>query len=298
MIEMCKAVMTGFSNYIYQNHLLVLAIGAAILLLFFREKKGCERIAVLGLVMSILLWIPVSGLILMKLQTSLYSYESLWSSLVPVPALIALGAVTVMQKQEKDSKQYAVSAVVVLLLIFLLGNMGNISIVQAEEQKDSSEIGQIMVAVQMEQYNNRGDYGADKLWAPSEVITELRERSGEITLLYGRDLWETKVAAYAYDSYDADIISLFDLMESLSETDIYEGIEDPEAKENAMNERGLTEGRIMALAKMSGSGLWIMPRSAERRINYALHTLETEYNYRVDVVTTVENYIIYRIEEY
>jgi len=323
MMEMCRSVMNGFASYILQNHMLVLALGTILLLLVVREKKSGGRLAIYSLVMCLVLWIPVTGAILMKMQTSFYGYESLWSSLVPVPVLIALGGVLLLQREEngvalqkpaqeekksekekadqvqkKKEIRLAVGSVAVFLLIFLLGNMGRIQTVSVAEVEmiDNTELKQLVTSIHLEQL--KGDeQGLDRVWAPREVIVKAKEYSGDITLLYGRDLWEAEAAAYSYDAYEADSVALFEFMESLKEEDPYAAIEDVELKESAMNDRGLRDGMVMAYAKMMGAGLWVMPRSAETRMNYALEALEEEYGYRVDVASSTSNYIVYRIEE-
>lgn len=339
MIEMMKTAMSGFTSYISNNHMLVLALAAAVWILVLREKKNSVRVALLALGMSLALWIPITGMILMKLQTSFYGYESLWSGLVAVPALIALGGVVFLQWEERravhpeeevesekkprhlkkvenaeetvahsmrsdqtklgngtQDVKLAMGAALVFLAIFLLGSMGRIQVVDANENDNTTELRQLISMVVMEQ-SKGGDIGRDKLWAPSEIVLKAREMNGDITLLYGRDLWEGEAAAYSYDSYEADSIALYEFMESLKEGDPYDAITDEAAYETAMSDRGIIDGMVIAYAKMMGSGLWVMPKSAESRVNYALEVLEEEYGYKVDVVSNTVNYIIYRIEE-
>lgn len=363
MIEMMKTAMSGFTNYISNNHMLVLALAAMVWVLALRGKKSGIRVALLTLGMCLVLWIPVTSVILMKLQTSFYGYESLWGSFVAVPAMIALGGVLFLQWEEKktagpneesadmeklgrqkktenaegaetleetayaekarhlrktenvkesllqrlaqkriklwngkEDVKLALGVALVFLAIALLGNMGRIQVVDAYENNTSPELRQLLSSIVMEQAKG-GNIGRDKLWAPAEIIMKAREMNGDITLLYGRDLWESEAAACSYDNYGSDYVDLYEFMESLWEVDPLDIIEDGEIRETAMNDRGITDGMVVANAKMLGSGLWVMPRCAENRLNYALEVLEKEYCYKVDVVSTTTNYIIYKIEE-
>lgn len=51
------------------------------------------------------------------------------------------------------------------------------------------------------------------LWAPKAILEYARETDASIKLLYGRNMWDQWLNAYAYDAYSEDMVSLYQWME-------------------------------------------------------------------------------------
>lgn len=58
------------------------------------------------------------------------------------------------------------------------------------------------------------------LWASKDVLQEIRRQTGEVSVVYGRDMWEPKAGAYDYEIYSATMISAYEWMEDVEDISV------------------------------------------------------------------------------
>lgn len=139
------------------------------------------------------------------------------------------------------------------------------------------------------------------MWGPSSVLEALRKQTGEIRLLYGRNMWEPEAAAYAYDTYPVEQQRLFDWMESINRGDAYEiplglkiYLEDITAVwDGSLAGRDLADAYMLQLAVEHGSRLWVFPDRATERINLACGKLQEEYGLRAQMLGEMAGYTVW-----
>lgn len=157
---------------------------------------------------------PVTAVCLMLYQTRFYNYEWIWS-LVPVTAVIAAGGSVLLDKMWEDytypkKNRYlraAAFTAAVVALFFFGGSMG-----QWSWYDDVTGDGRAQVEVVLEQMVAEQAGEEIFLWAPKEVMACARAYSGEIRLLYGRDMWDAALGAYTYEVYDETRQELYQWM--------------------------------------------------------------------------------------
>lgn len=168
-----------------------------------------------GMLLTVLATCPVTAVALMIYQTKFYDYVWLWS-LVPVSLMIGWAAVTLWNEfYEKRWKgqllRPACCAVFGLALLVLCGNLGGFSPDWEQQAQDRSNTEKML-----DYLTESGKNSNICLWAPSELTAHVRALNGEVQLLYGRNMWEEALNGYSYDVYDAEIVRLYEWMESLS----------------------------------------------------------------------------------
>ena len=240
MSELLRNAVSGWQRYTDSGKYAVLFLG--VLLAFFylwaneeqrraaEQKKEVAQVpgkvfVVYGVVTAILVACPLTAVMLMKYQTRFYDYE--WTfSLVPITAVIAYGAVYLGWEYfgrkcqlGKQQKYFGCAAAACLLLtvIVLCGNLGKDSawndgkVFGGQSVAESEE----KVRILLDKLRENGDNEDIFLWAPKEIMMGVRGVTGEITLLYGRNMWDAALNAYAYDTYDSESTALYQWMESL-----------------------------------------------------------------------------------
>ncbi len=292
----------GFTNYVMENHMLVLAVATIIYIMLKDKKKSKSVLLFLGAssAMAFLVWFPVTGAILMKYQTSLQHYEALWN-LVPVPALIGFGAICLIQNEfaGENNKRKTLSMIlgvgITFILIAMLGNMGAIRTMSQDQATAAREKKQVINLLRGEGLIKEDDE-LGKVWAPTEILEVARQEDAGITLLYGRDLWDGKIAAYGYDQYNHNIVRLYDFMDGIAQEGLSFGSEDEFLREQNFRNRAKEDCMILKLALENGSAIWIFPESCKERMQYATDALWEEYGYKVDVVAIINGYVVYNAE--
>lgn len=317
MKELLQNALYGPGSYFQSNHTAVLAGGVLLYFFVSGAKVSAREKRLLGLtaVMLVLVLFPVSAAALMLYQTGFYSYPWIWS-LVPVTLCIAWGSVKLLweltaqkRRDGKEGLRLAAGVAVLLALLVLTGNLGNLRGVSEEEKSRQSAARQ--VADYMEEILQAKE---TMLWAPRTVLEAVRMQSGEIRVLYGRDMWEPAAAAYAYDTYSMERQRLFDWMEALGngntgeipvglavflEETFYDRIREPGTgweKRQDQELWSLLDAYMLRLAAQSGSRIWVFPQGAEERITRACGRLQEEYGLQAQAVGEVADYMIWCCE--
>lgn len=300
MRELLQNVLYGSGSYFQSNHMVVLVLG--ILLYFFvagRTLKTLEKrlLWVTALMLALVLF-PGSAAALMLYQTRFYSYHWIWS-LVPATLCIAWGGTLLLWEltgqQRGDGKaglRLAAGMAALLALLLLTGNLGNIRNA-SKEQEPARQAAAYLEEVQ--------GIREALVWGPRSVLEALRRRTGEIRLLYGRNMWEPEAAAYAYDTYPMEQQRLFDWMESIEKGDAYEMplglkiyLEDMAAVwDGSQARRVLADAYMLQLAVDQGSRLWVFPAQATERIYQACGMLQEEYGLRAQMLGETAGYTVW-----
>lgn len=283
MRELLQNAINGPAVYFQSNHMAVLVLG--LLLYFLSAGRRCQirERRLLGLTVAVLVLVlfPASGACLMLYQTRFYSYPWIWS-LVPVTLCIAWGGVWLLweltgqhRRDGRASLRLAAGIGVMLALLLLLGNLGRVQTVSEEEKAERSRAAQVVAYLQ-----EIPQMQETLLWGPRQVLEAARQQTGEIRVLYGRNMWEPEAAAYAYDAYTEEEQRLFDWMEAL-------------ASETAESGANRTDAYAMFTAVEYGARIWVFPAEATERIALAGDWLQEEYDLQVQALGEVAGYTIW-----
>lgn len=166
-------------------------------------------------VSAFLCMVPVTAVILMQYQTRFYDYEWIWS-VVPMTAAAAWGATEFLDFcwNGLTASRLRKSLPVIFLLLAVLALCGGpwrSGIDREVQQEKRQQAGEVLSLIA-----ESGD-GEICLWAPREILEYARERSGSFRLLYGRNMWEESLNAYAYDVYPQEIRELYLWMENVQQ---------------------------------------------------------------------------------
>jgi len=203
---------------------------------------------------------PVTAAALMLYQTKFYDYQWIWS-VVPVTAVIACGAVGFLAKYK-----YSLKLTVLLLgILSLCGSLGS-RLCGDANGKQAQDIKGLLTCVREEMQEE-----AVCLWAPSEILEYARETDPSIKLLYGRNMWDQWLNAYAYDVYSEDLEELYLWMEETAASGTCEDI-----------------SGYVADALAAGANCILLPESLEEGI---IKGMDEELNVRV---IKVEGYYLLR----
>ncbi|MBR1930624.1 MAG: hypothetical protein IJ833_03980 [Lachnospiraceae bacterium] len=162
---------------------------------------------------------PPTAAVLLRYQTGFYHYEWLWS-LVPVTVLLAYGGTLLSDTYIRDGvrgtarEKWRSAGLLVLLAAVLLlsGGLGqSVEGVEITAQR-TADVADILDELKKEQQ----DAGEICLWAPRDILQYTRAVDGDITLLYGRNMWDRYLDGYTYDTYDETEKGLFLWMERLA----------------------------------------------------------------------------------
>ncbi len=283
MRELLQNAISGPAVYFQSNHMAVLVLG--LLLYFLAAGRRCrpreKRLLGLTAVLLALVLFPASGACLMLYQTRFYSYPWIWS-LAPVTLCIAWGGTQLLWEltgqNRRDGRaplRLAAGIGVLLALLLLLGNLGRVRTVSEEEKAQRSRAAQVVSYLQ-----EIPQMQETLLWGPHSVLEAARQHTGEIRVLYGRNMWEPEAAAYAYDVCTEEEQRLFDWMEAL-ESDAAESGSDR------------TDAYAMFTAVEYGARIWVFPAEATERIALAVDWLQGEYDLQVQALGEVAGYTIW-----
>lgn len=283
MRELLQNAVNGPAVYFQSNHMAVLVLG--LLLYFLSAGRRCQirERRLLGLTAAVLVLVlfPASGACLMLYQTRFYSYPWIWS-LVPVTLCIAWGGAQLLweltgqhRRDGRASLRLAAGIGVMLALLLLLGNLGRVQTVSEEEKAERSRAAQVVAYLQ-----EIPQMQETLLWGPRQVLEAARQQTGEIRVLYGRNMWEPEAAAYAYDACTEEEQRLFDWMEAL-------------ASETAESGVDRTDAYAMFTAVEYGARIWVFPAEATERIALAGDWLQEEYDLQVQALGEVAGYTIW-----
>lgn len=163
-----------------------------------RETEKGMILAVYAAVMLLLCICPVTAAFLMLYQTRFYDYYWVFAY-VPVTLVLALGisAIIVLLWKKDVSKKGVLKAgagtVMILFVIFLCGAGGG-------QEQDSTPMNDYKkTALLLERIKE--EMGEEKicLWAPEETMASARRVSPDVTLIYGRNIWDRALDAYSFE---------------------------------------------------------------------------------------------------
>ncbi len=227
MRALLESAWLGWERYT-GNHKLTALLLAALLFFWFggmgrRARDAVGKMAFYTSLMTAACVCPISAAFLMLYQTRFYSYEWIWS-LVPATAMTAAcGAVFLGRIWEnyscfsvKGLLRACLPTLALVLLVFLGGSLGQENWGGEVTERDRERIGETLRELEQE--------GQEIcLWAPREVMACARAYSGEIRLLYGRDMWDSALGSYSYEVYDGTRQELYQWMTQAEESGRLEG---------------------------------------------------------------------------
>lgn len=252
MAELVRSAWLGWRGFIGDGKVMALFF-AALLFLQMRPKKAVKGSFVLYAVAgAVLCVVPVTAAFLMLYQTRFYDYEWVWS-LVPLTAVTAYGISEFLVEYWKDFKgnlwkKGLPAALLLVCVILLCGGLGR----TAWDRKEETQERQRAQTLLWELREKSGD-GPICLWAPESVMEYAREFDGGIQLIYGRNMWDLVLNAYAYDTYDQAATALYHWMGQVAE----------KLPEGDGNEEGRAAARWCAeTARSRGVNCILLPEDA------------------------------------
>lgn len=157
--------------------------------------------------------VPVTAAVLMMYQTKFYDYEWIWS-VVPVTAMTAFGMTVVYtgcyEKYWKNKLlKPAAFAALGLALLALCGNLQGSWYRTADSGQQEEKTGKIL-----DELNQNGNTKDICIWAPRVIMESVRALDGNVTMPYGRNMWDDSLNAYSYDTYGPELVKLYEWMEN------------------------------------------------------------------------------------
>ncbi len=180
---------------------------------FRKSLLPASALIIASLILSLLLMIPVTALIFRKFQTVFFTYRTLWVMIPAVP-LSAFVLTLSCEKLKSFGKKIFIPAVILGLFVILsCGRFGSsLPKVKGAELPGlkEEEITFKEAAPVLEKLSSLPD---DSIVLTTPALTEyLRQYTGSIKTLYGRDIWDGSLAAYNYNTYSDEVKELYDWM--------------------------------------------------------------------------------------
>lgn len=277
MTELLRNAWTGWTEYTEAGKLAALLLAVLLFLWFGRRWKEQGALVLYTSVMTVCCIVPLSAVVLMLYQTKFYDYEWIWS-MVPLTTVIAYGIALFWTEycgEYKGGRWRKSLPLTALLLaaVLLCGNMG----IQSRENRGQKAEKERATTV-LEALAEKRPEGEGCLWAPREILEYARETDASLKLLYGRNMWDYALNAYAYDSYDERTGLLYRWMTQVEEN----GEADLKAEGT---QAAVSLEEIAGYALDAGVTLVLFPETVEsetiKRMEKALgaevHTLEGYY---------------------
>ena len=148
---------------------------------------------------------PLTAVLLMLWQTKFYDYEFVWT-IVPLTALIACAGVLALAhllSLAEKPKQKLLLAFFALAILLLCGRLGNPKWTVKNVNAERKEVGAVLSSLTADPSE------PICLWAPKKVMENARSLSGEVTLLYGRNMWQEHLNAFSYEEYTQEQRDLY-----------------------------------------------------------------------------------------
>lgn len=151
---------------------------------------------------------PVAAL-LMKYQTAYYEYVWIWC-LIPMTAFLAWGLSVCgegLLPRCAKGKRLALGALAVMVL-WMCGRMTwqlPPEVTGPADREALSEEKEILEEL-------AGEHESLLLWAPKETMEYARELTPRAVLVYGRDMWDSRLGSYTYEVYEARRQNLYEWM--------------------------------------------------------------------------------------
>ena len=206
MGELLKNAFLGFRAMNGQGKLFAILFLVLLLCFLWKLGEGKQReLLSYGGIAAVLCIFPVTAVLLMLWQTKFYDYEFVWT-IVPLTALISCGIVLVMERLLSfgdKPKQKLLLAFFALAILLLCGKLGNPKWTVANVNAQRKEVSAVLQSLKA------GEDQTICLWAPKKVMENARSLDGEVTLLYGRNMWQEHLNAYSYEEYSQEQRDLY-----------------------------------------------------------------------------------------
>lgn len=268
---------------------------AALLILWLKGKKTTDnkvnRLMVYTLVMAAVLLCPVTAALVGVYQTAFYDYEWAWS-MVPVVIILAYTGVVLHEELlDELTKWKKVLAVgLVIMFLFVCISRGGILTVDAQENRARVRTSEIVACLDKE-------VGQEKfvLWAPKEIMQEVRRQTGELLLVYGKDMWDAKSGAYDYEAYSEEFIAAYEWMELIAV--LAQDVATQEIFDTLYVEYPVVGKEKNYLCTMLdvGMNVLVLPGFAAEYFDDAVQELAEEYQRTVEKVYT-QQYVLYLLK--
>lgn len=245
----------GWLRYTNSGKLAVVVLASLLFLWLSGKWRKQTVLFSYSALMSLFCIVPVTAMVLMLYQTRFYGYEWIWS-LVPMTIVSAWGITELLEGvwggfSLSSWKKGLPVTLLLLAILALCGGLGKNVIDRNAELARRQQASEVVDKVLEDQ---SGDIC---LWAPREILEYARAQSGSLRLIYGRNMWDQSLNAYAYDTYPREIQELYLWMENVEPTGTAL-VEDAEQGEL------LLEGEAcMTAAAQAGVNCILLPESMD-----------------------------------
>ncbi len=293
IVELLHQALQGTERYFTTNRMIVLLLALLLAGIFSSRKMAGEkanRMLVYTVVLVFLLICPVTAAGILLYQTGYYEYEWAWS-MVPVTVVLAYG-ITLLLKQKFAEKKLIVGTLVVAVVLFLSGNQGTLQSAEAMELEARTQVRGILHCLNEQP-------GQKLLWAPKNIMQEVRRQNGKILLIYGRDMWDAKAGAYDYEAYNETLTQAYLWLEEITELErqLKDVTEAGKAFAEICEERALEEPIEAYLWTMVDAGVnaYVLPGRTAELLRDELETIVKQRGMTIETAYT-DSYTIYFLD--
>ncbi|MCH5341201.1 MAG: hypothetical protein J1E01_07025 [Acetatifactor sp.] len=245
----------GWLRYTNSGKLTAVLLASLLFLWLSGKWKRQKVLFSYSALMSLFCIVPVTAMVLMLYQTRFYDYEWIWS-LVPMTIVCAWAGTALLEEtwggfSLSSWKKGLPVTLLLLAILALCGGLGKNVIDRNDELARRQQASEVVDKVLEDQ---SGDIC---LWAPREILEYARAQSGALRLIYGRNMWDQSLNAYAYDTYPREIQELYLWMENVEPTGTA-------LVEDADQGELLLEGEAcMTIAAQAGVNCILLPESLD-----------------------------------
>lgn len=236
MTELLRNAWTGWSDYKGGGKLAALLLAVLLFLWLTGKVKEQAALLVYTTVVTVCCILPVTAVLLMLYQTRFYDYEWIWS-MVPLTAVTAYGITLFLARQWGgfERRNWPRALPVTLLLLAALALCGSLGGDGEARKAGRAEREEAYRTVELLKENCPGENLC--LWAPEGIMEYAREADASLRLIYGRNLWDISLDAYAYDTYDERTADLYQWMGWVERSSGWMEDEDREEMRATLEER-------------------------------------------------------------
>lgn len=165
---------------------------------------------------------PVSAFVLLKYQSSFFTYSQLFL-MIPIIPVIAWGMTEFITwvggyvPAQKDTPEVIkrkpwiceVAALVVLVaVLWMAGSLSFGNEVTAQVTNDAKIPDKVLEVLRVLETDEDIELDTDVILATDEILEYARLYNGDMKLLYGRNMWQPVLNAYTYDTYPEEWVRL------------------------------------------------------------------------------------------
>lgn len=214
MSELIRNAQSGWLYYAENNKMVALFL-LVLVIFWFGRREGWERYRALfnyGAFVAVFCICPLTAALLMLYQTKFYDYQWIWN-LAPITLVISL-AISLLWTEIKDKKGKMIIVTLGMLgVLYCSGSMGKEVWNAGEERQQLEQTTEVLNVI-----TDNGQNADITLWAPKEIMSYARALHGEITLPYGRNMWDPALNAYSYDTYGKRAQKMYEWMAGMEQT--------------------------------------------------------------------------------